>query len=189
MILYTIGHSNLTAQEFLDLLRRHGVVALVDVRSAPYSRYVPHFSKEPLEALLRVSGIDYRYAGEWLGGQPKDQSVYKQEALPDDGTKRQQYRKLVDYLAVMQRDWYQKAIFRLLDIVREAEGRGNVVILCSEGNPHECHRHHLITRSLLDSRVRVVDVPVEVRHIHTDGKVETVNPAEFEDKPEQRRLL
>jgi uncharacterized protein (DUF488 family) len=188
LILYTIGHSNLSPEVFLEYLHRNNIMVLVDVRSAPYSRYVSHFNKANLEAFLKANGVDYRFAGEYLGGQPKDESVYKNEQLPNEDLSKDQYLKRVDYVEMMKRDWYLRGIRRLLDILRETE-IGNVAIMCSEGNPRDCHRHHLITRSLLDSRMRVTDVRVEVRHIVRDGEVEMVNAAEFEQKPEQPKLL
>jgi uncharacterized protein (DUF488 family) len=64
----TVGHSNGSLAEFLDLLRTHGVERVVDVRSAPYSRYVPHFNRESLEAELDQVDIAHGYGGEYLGG-------------------------------------------------------------------------------------------------------------------------
>jgi hypothetical protein len=46
---YAVGHSNQSLESFLALLQRHGIQSLVDVRSAPYSRYVPHFNRLELE--------------------------------------------------------------------------------------------------------------------------------------------
>jgi hypothetical protein len=68
--LFTIGHSNHPLERFLDLLRRHGIGAVADVRSRPYSRFVPHFSKERLQRNLVEEGIDYLYLGQELGGRP-----------------------------------------------------------------------------------------------------------------------
>lgn len=188
LVLYTIGHSNLTADEFLALLRRHQIGVLVDVRSAPYSRYVPHFNKGELQAFLLENGIDYRYAGEYLGGRPQAANLYKDQQLPSDDTERANYLKQVDYAAVMKQDWYQRGIRRLLDIVTEASA--NVTILCSEANPHDCHRHHLIARSLLDPAVRVTEQNVKVHHIMRDGAVEVVEASGFEETTlRQQRLL
>jgi hypothetical protein len=61
--------------------------------------------------------------------------------------------------------------------------------MCSEADPHQCHRHHLITRSLIDPRLKVVDAEVEVRHILKDGTLETPKATEFEEPPQQLRLL
>ena len=85
----TIGHSNHEPQAFVSLLRTHGVDAVVDVRSAPYSRYLPHFNKEHLERILRESGIRYAFKGKELGGQPADRACY-------DADGRIQYDKLAE---------------------------------------------------------------------------------------------
>ena len=68
--LYSIGHSNHEAAAFLELLRRHGIAAVADVRSRPYSRFVPHFSKERLQRILAEEGIGYLFLGGELGGKP-----------------------------------------------------------------------------------------------------------------------
>jgi len=188
LVLYTIGHSNHPAATFLALLRQHNIRLLVDVRSAPYSRYVPHFNKQELAAFLQANGVEYRYAGEYLGGQPKDTAVYKEQPTPGDDAKRSDYGKQVDYLAVMQQEWYQRGIRRLLDLV--AETAGGVTILCSEANPHDCHRHHLITRSLLDPAVRITAQNIQVQHILKDGTLEVAAAADFQTaEPRQPRLL
>lgn len=193
LTLYTIGHSNLSQEDFLAHLRQHNITVLVDVRSAPFSRYVPHFNKNALETYLKENGLDYRYAGEYLGGRPKDESVYRNETVPDEETKREQFLKLVDYVAIMKTDWYQKGINRLLEIMTEARANnGNLAIMCSEGDPLDCHRHHLIARSLLDPAVKVTDVNVKVQHIVKEGNIEAVDATAFEGKsqpPHQPRLF
>ena len=68
--LFSLGHSNHPVDKVLDLLRRYSVETVVDVRSVPRSRYVPHFDAEPLRAALREAGIAYRYLGRALGGRP-----------------------------------------------------------------------------------------------------------------------
>lgn len=188
--LYTIGHSNIPLDEFLANLRRHKVSVLVDVRSAPYSRYVPHFNKDNLEAYLKEYGVDYRFAGESLGGRPKETELYQDSAAPDEEADPSKFLRSVRYKDVMKRDWYQKGIHRLLEIVAEiAEQEGNVAIMCSEGNPHDCHRHHLIARSLIDPKVRIVDSKINVHHILKDGNIEIVDESAFDEPPEQLKLL
>lgn len=187
MILYTIGHSNITIDEFIANLRLHNVKVLVDVRSAPYSRYMPHFNKRELEAALKEKGVDYRYAGENLGGQPKDDTLYKDNTIPDEDADPLKFLRSVLYKEVMKRDYYLKGIRRLLEIVAETDG--GVAIMCSEGDPHDCHRHHLITRSLVDPKLRVVDDEIRVRHILKAGNIEDVEPSAFDEPPEQLKLL
>ena len=73
--IYSLGHSNRTIEHFLSLLSQHDIEVLVDVRSRPYSRYCPHFSKPALEAAVRDAGRRYLYLGDLLGGIPDDDEV------------------------------------------------------------------------------------------------------------------
>ena len=73
----TIGHSNHPIEKFIDLLVRGGVALLIDVRSMPYSRRFPHFSREQLQKSLSEAGIDYVWEGEALGGMAKSVKSYE----------------------------------------------------------------------------------------------------------------
>jgi uncharacterized protein (DUF488 family) len=139
--IYTIGHSNSSAGEFIDALRKHGVQTIVDVRSAPYSQYTPHFNRDTLAHILEDAGIAYVFAGEYLGGRPQDPTCYKHGKVP---TGKVDYLKLVDYAAVSRRPWYLKGIERLVQIASER----TTAVMCSEEDPHHCHRYHLITPTL-----------------------------------------
>lgn len=187
--LYTIGHSSHDLAAFFDLLHRHSIHVLVDVRSAPYSRWVPHFNKSALEASCKSNEIDYRYAGQPLGGRPESAEFYTDGRLPDWSAPRDQYYSRINYTAVLRSEGYSRAIARLLDIIREQPEGANVSIMCSEGNPFDCHRHHLIARSLIDPAVRIVETPVEVIHILKDGATEVVQPEAFDEPPQQLSLL
>jgi len=68
---FTIGHSNQTAEQLIALLQRHGIGLLADVRSAPASRFAPQFNRAALEASLKQAGISYRWLGQALGGKPR----------------------------------------------------------------------------------------------------------------------
>ena len=70
----TIGHSNHSMDALLALLKQHGVTAVADVRSAPYSRYMPQFNHDALQGVLEAGGIEYVYLGGELGGRPADRS-------------------------------------------------------------------------------------------------------------------
>ena len=159
MKLYTIGHSNHSLEKLIRLLEDNGVMTVVDVRSAPYSRYNPHFGKENLESALSQRTIQYVFAGKYLGGRPPDPSCYKSRTLPGDGA---DYLHEVDYPEVMKREWFVKGIERLLELADEQ----TTAILCSEENPAECHRHHLIAKYILAAHPEV-----SVRHIRGDGTV------------------
>ena len=68
--LYTIGHSNHKIEDFIDLLKMHEISCIVDVRSAPYSRYCPQFNLDMLTLDLRAADIEYMYLGDKLGARP-----------------------------------------------------------------------------------------------------------------------
>jgi uncharacterized protein (DUF488 family) len=156
--IYTIGHSNVAAEEVIALLVASDVAVVVDVRSVPYSQYTPQFNREMFEMTLKQAGIAYTFAGDPLGGRPKDPTCYRSDAEPKS---RGAFLKQVDYGAVMERPWYQKGIARLVEIA----GAQRTVIMCSEENPNDCHRHHLIAQTLLPQGVSVY-------HIRHTGAVE-----------------
>lgn len=65
--IFTIGHSNTGIESLVGLLRQHGITVVADVRSQPYSRFLPHFSREPLKISLQDAGIRYVFLGRELG--------------------------------------------------------------------------------------------------------------------------
>lgn len=69
--IFTIGHSNQTAEQFVALLQKHGVRLLADVRSSPASRFAPQFNRAALTRNLQEARIDYRWFGQALGGKPR----------------------------------------------------------------------------------------------------------------------
>lgn len=165
----TIGHSSLPADEFLALLRSHGASVVLDVRSSPYSRFVPHFNRESLQALLSTGALGYEWAGETLGGRPPDATCYH-GGVAATGK--------LDYAAVRRRPWYQHGVHRTLEIAL----RQRVVLLCSEEDPRRCHRHHLVAQSLVELGVRVL-------HIRRTGEIEdAVTLQQAGDQPDNQQL-
>ncbi|MCY3835896.1 MAG: DUF488 domain-containing protein [Anaerolineaceae bacterium] len=152
--LYTIGHSNHDWGAFLALLRRHDIQTLVDVRSQPYSRRFPHFSRRELSQRLTDAGVDYEFYGAALGGRPPGVSA---AWLAEEVRTR-------SYEALMERDEFGEGMARLLALLRSPHRAGALAVLCSEGDPLDCHRHHLIARYVLREGFAVA-----VRHIARDG--------------------
>lgn len=66
----TIGHSTHSNEEFLNILKKYKIETLIDVRSYPGSKYVPHFNKETLKNNLAKNNIHYISMPE-LGGRRK----------------------------------------------------------------------------------------------------------------------
>ena len=157
MQLFTIGHSNIPIEEFLDLLRQHEVEVLVDVRTAPYSRYCPQFNGPKLRRAVEAAGLQYRFAGEALGGKPRDEDLRGEDGAPD-------YDKIA--ATPLYRDG--------LDRLEALAASFRVAIMCSEADPLCCHREKLIARSL---RAR----GMKVTHIKPDGSAAPIpQPTLFE---------
>ena len=148
---YTIGHSNIPLDDFIRLLQHHDIALLMDVRSAPHSRFSPHFNRKKLGDTLATCGIGYTFAGEWLGGRPKDPTCYKNGRLPEGKT---DYLHVVDYAAVAQRPWFMSGIQRLIALADQQR----TAIMCSEKDPQRCHRHHLIAKTLLQRDIQVLHI-------------------------------
>jgi uncharacterized protein (DUF488 family) len=159
MDLYTIGHSKHPIEKFIQLLKEHQMEFLLDVRSTPYNRFNPQFNKNALQHALREQYIEYVYAGENLGGRPKDPSCYRHHAIPGNAG---DYLHEVNYPEVMRRPWFITGIQQLLEIARQHI----TTIICSEENPVKCHRHHLIARYLMEAYPVVT-----ILHIRADGSV------------------
>jgi uncharacterized protein (DUF488 family) len=147
MEIYTIGHSNLAFAEFTKLLQVRDIRMVVDVRSVPYSRYSPQFNREKLQEELKRPGISYRYLGDSLGGRPEDPDYY-------DGDK-------PVYEKIAGKQFYKSGIEELIKIA----SKYRTAIMCSEEDPYYCHRHKLITQTLLD-------MDIEIIHIRQDGSLE-----------------
>lgn len=66
-MIYTIGHSTRTLEEFLNILKFYQIDIIIDVRHFPKSRHNPQFNKDELEKVLPETGIEYSWI-EKLGG-------------------------------------------------------------------------------------------------------------------------
>lgn len=139
--IHTIGYGSRTIEQFLNALERAGIQYLVDVRSRPYSKFKPEFSKAPLEACLRKHGIPYVFMGDQLGGQPEDQSLYV------DGK--------VDYEKLRQTDAYRQGIEGLVRVWKEGTA---ICLMCGEEKPQECHRSRLIGATLENLKIPVLHI-------------------------------
>ncbi len=147
--LYTVGYGARSLDQLLAVLRAHGIEYLLDVRTTPYSRFKPEFSKEALESALARAGIRYVFMGETLGGQPQD------PLCQTDGK--------IDYDKVRAQPFFQAGLERLQ---KAYEQKRRAVLLCSEGRPEQCHRSKLIGEALAAAGI-------PVRHIDEDGQLLT----------------
>lgn len=146
--IFTIGHSNHSLDAFLALLQQHGITALADVRSHPYSRHLSHFSKSPLAASLQQADIGYVFLGQELGARPSNPDCYF------DG------KALYDRIAATPD--FSRGIQRLLKGVQNYR----IALMCAEKDPITCHRAILVCQHL-----RSYDL--DINHILKDGQLES----------------
>ena len=146
MPIYTIGHSTRGIDEFIALLREHGVEVLVDVRRFPGSRRHPHFGSTALAASLAAAGIGYRHA-EALGGR---RAADIDAASPNTAWRHAAFRAYADYMATPP---FQAALAELIELA----GERTAAIMCAEAVPWRCHRR-LITDALLARGIAVTDI-------------------------------
>ena len=159
-VVLTIGHSTQPQERFIATLRDHGVTALSDVRSTPYSRMNPQFNREELKQALKAAGIAYVFLGKELGARSGDPSCYEQGRV--------QYRRLA-----------KSALFQAgIERVKTGSRTHRVALMCAEKEPLECHRAILVAREL-------VGQGSSVEHILSGG----VREAHHETMQRLMRLL
>ncbi|MBW1800151.1 MAG: DUF488 domain-containing protein [Deltaproteobacteria bacterium] len=145
--LYTIGHSTHAIERFLELLKMHGITAVCDVRSHPYSRYNPQFNREPFREVLKKHGVSYVFLGAELGPRSDDPNCYR------DGK--------IQYHLLSGTDIFQEGLRRL----KKGMTIYRVALMCAEKDPIVCHRTILVCRHLRSDNIRIM-------HIMEDGSIE-----------------
>ena len=149
-IIWTIGHSTRSLEEFLNLLEVNAIQLLVDIRALPGSTRYPHFNKENLSVTLGEKGIGYEHLV-GLGGRrkPNPQSV-------NLAWRNASFRGYADY---MQTDDFKIHEARLETLARNAR----TAYMCSEAPWWKCHR------AMLSDFLKIRGW--QVLHIMEKGKV------------------
>ena len=124
--IFTPGHSTLSLDAFLSALQANVVSVVADVRSAPYSRFNPAFNRDPLSRELKARGMRYVFLGKELGGRPADPTCYENGRA--------------SYSRMAQTDVFREG----LDRVIQGSRSHRIALMCSEGEPLNCHRTLLI---------------------------------------------
>lgn len=126
--IYTIGHSTRELPELISALQAHGIKTLVDIRSFPMSRRLPHFNRENLEKSLPQAGIAYVWLRE-LGGRRGKQVPES----PNTALRNASFRNYADYMLTPE---FQNGIADLLSIAKTSPA----AIMCAERVYFRCHR-------------------------------------------------
>jgi uncharacterized protein (DUF488 family) len=144
LVVMTIGHSTRPIEEFIDLLRAHGVQRLVDVRTVPRSRHNPQFNRDQLSPALHSARIHYS-SMPGLGG--------FRHACHDSintGWRNASFRGYADY---MQTPEFQDHLGALIELAHQEK----IAVMCAEAVPWRCHRS-LIADALLVRGIEVREV-------------------------------
>jgi uncharacterized protein (DUF488 family) len=126
--LFTIGHSTRSLEELIGALHAHSIQTLVDIRSFPRSRRLPHFNREALEKSLPEAGIQYVWMKD-LGGRRKKSL----EDSPNVALRNDSFRNYADYMLTPE---FERAA---ADLIKLAE-QSRTVYMCAERVYFRCHR-------------------------------------------------
>ncbi len=125
---FTLGFSNRSWEETVDILQSFGIKWLVDIRTLPGSRHTPQFDKENLERLLPAIGVNYIHMKS-LGGLRK----LKFSDPSNAGWRNASFRSYADY---MQTPAFEEALRELIGIFKSS----TTVYTCTEAVFWRCHR-------------------------------------------------
>ncbi len=129
-LIYTIGHSNRTWEEFIALLKHFEIQLLIDVRRYPGSQRFPHFDREYLKSGLEKYGLSYFWIGDLLGG-------FRTGGYEEYG----------------QTPAYRKGVEKIMEIA----ARKVSTIFCAEKNYANCHRIH-IANTLFEEGCQIIHI-------------------------------
>jgi uncharacterized protein (DUF488 family) len=148
-LVFTIGHSTRSIDEFIRLLTAHGVDRVVDIRTIPRSRHNPQFSRDLLSPSLRRAGMRYTHMP-GLGGlrHPRPDSA-------NSGWRNAGFRGYADY---MQTAAFRRSLDRCIDLAQTA----HIALMCAEAVPWRCHRS-LVADALIVRGIPVSEITSGVR--------------------------
>ncbi|WP_428031396.1 DUF488 family protein [Ancylobacter sp.] len=153
--IFSVGHSTHSLDRFLEMISNCQTNAIADVRSSPFSRYAPHFSRPELKKTLLAHRISYVFLGAELGGRPSQSSLFC------DG--------VADYEAMAGTNLFKKGIERL----KIGMQKHRITLMCSEQDPLDCHRCLLVSRAL-------AEIGKNIGHIMSNGSI--VDHSEIEGR-------
>lgn len=149
-MLFTIGHTNHSYEEFLELLQSNKITYLLDVRSTPFSQFTSQFNKDVIADFLKKNGINYNHMGKFFGARPLDKSLYTEQGYLDFEKARNSENFKIG----------------LKNVTLGLNKGYNIALMCTEKDPFDCHRAIMVARGFELNGI-------EVRHILPYGKIIT----------------
>lgn len=142
--IFTIGHSNRSIGEFIELLQTHGAKQVIDIRTIPKSRHNPQFNSDALAASLRKARIHYVHLKD-LGG-----LRHARKDSVNLGWRNASFRGFADY---MQTPEFVAGLDRAMGLAKAHPS----ALMCAEAVPWRCHRS-LVADALSIRGVRVLHI-------------------------------
>ena len=130
--IFTIGHSTHQIDYFVELLKEYAVNCVIDVRSVAASTYNPQFNKEPLSNYLKKNGITYQHFADEFGARHSDPDLLDEEGK-------------VDFEKIRKSWLFKNGVERLWMAIDKGF---TIALMCSEGEPFDCHRFSMISIAL-----------------------------------------
>lgn len=142
--IFTVGHSNVSIESFLALLRAYEIERLADIRTVPRSRHNPQFNADALASALAANDIEY-VPLQALGGlrHPRKDS-------PNTGWRNDGFRGYADY---MQTPSFSDGLEQLIEMSRDQ----CTAIMCAEAAPWRCHRS-LVADALVVRGILAIEI-------------------------------
>jgi uncharacterized protein (DUF488 family) len=155
MKLYTIGYSTYELSSFINVLKKYKIDVIVDVRSSPFSSFYSEYNKDNLRNVLKKNGLKYLFLGDNLGAR-----INAPECYQNDG-------KAI-YEKISKHPIFKEGLQRL----KKGVEIYNVVLLCAEKDPINCHRNILVCRNIKSENLDII-------HILSNGELENNNVTEI----------
>ena len=185
-MIFTIGHSNHSWNEFFSILKHYDISFLADIRRFPGSRLYPQFNKKIMEIELANHNMTYLHI-EKLGGRRNGKrndnaiSENMKETYNNYAWENKSFRAYADYMCSQE---FKEGIEELLSIKEQEEEKcnssNNIAIMCAEALPWRCHRRLVSDYLVAILNMEVYDI-IDISHksIHhltsfahvEDGKV------------------
>lgn len=144
LMVWTIGHSTRSIEEFLDLLGEHRIEAIADIRRFPGSRKYPQYGSLALAAALAEHGFLYQWFQSLGGRRPVASDS------PNTVWRNPSFRGYADYMSTPE---FAQGLAELLGLA----ARSRTVLMCAEAVWWRCHRS-MVSDALCAQGVEVMHI-------------------------------
>lgn len=141
-VIYTIGHSRISLEEFLDLLKKYRINCIVDVRSTPYSQFASQFNKENLKFFLKNKNMKYLYMGKEFGARREEKTLYDEKGD-------------LDFVKTAESKLFSEGVDR---VAKGIEKGYEIAFMCAEKEPMDCHRAIMVGRKFSELGYDIIHI-------------------------------